>query len=193
MHLRCVSSLRAPSVGRNPCLDPSRCEAWCAERLPVEDEAVRVVPQPIERCRSEQPVGGERLVPFAEVAALLMLNSRTRPPVPLCLGTTPSQAANSRPDRNSRASPTDATMAVAVKARLPGWPSVGDIARRFARMLRVASPARRSADSYRGSARAECEVLQAPYTSIRPSARANAVGMDLSPQCRPRGKSMPYS
>ncbi len=41
---------------------------------------------------------------------LLMPSSRTRPPVPLCRGTRPSQATNSRPDLNTCASPIVASV-----------------------------------------------------------------------------------
>ena len=45
---------------------------------------------------------------------------RTRPPVPSCRGTRPSQAANSRPDLNAAGSPIAATTAVAVSTPTPG-------------------------------------------------------------------------
>ena len=44
----------------------------------------------------------------------------TRPPVPLCRGTRPSQAANSRPDLKAAGPPIAATTAVAVSTPTPG-------------------------------------------------------------------------
>ena len=45
---------------------------------------------------------------------------RTRPPVPSCRGTRPSQAANSRPDLKAAGSPIAAMTAVAVRTPTPG-------------------------------------------------------------------------
>ena len=45
---------------------------------------------------------------------------RTRPPVPLWRGTSPSQAANSRPDLKAAGSPIIATSAVAPSNPTPG-------------------------------------------------------------------------
>ncbi len=45
---------------------------------------------------------------------------RTRPPVPVCRGTSPNQAANSRPDRKAAGSPIAATAAVALSTPTPG-------------------------------------------------------------------------
>lgn len=44
-----------------------RCELGRAIRLAVEDEAIGVVPQAVERGRGEQAVGREGLIPFREV------------------------------------------------------------------------------------------------------------------------------
>jgi hypothetical protein len=53
--------------------------------------------------------------------AALMPPSRTLPPVPLCRGTNPRNAANSRPDLNAPGSPIVATRAVAVSGPIPGF------------------------------------------------------------------------
>ena len=56
--------------------------------------------------------------------------NRILPPVPLCRGTSPRNAASSRPDLNALASPIVATSAVAVSLPMPG--TCGDrAARRF--------------------------------------------------------------
>lgn len=49
-----------------------------------------------------------------------MLSSFCLPPVDSCLATSPSQAANERPLRNSAPLPMEATTAVAVKGPTPG-------------------------------------------------------------------------
>jgi hypothetical protein len=51
---------------------------------------------------------------------LLIPSNRTRPPVPVCRGTNPSQVANSRPDLKAFASPSVATAAVALSSPTPG-------------------------------------------------------------------------
>ncbi len=54
------------------------------------------------------------------VAALGDAPSRTLPPLPVCVGTSPSQAQNSRPDLKALASPMVAMAAVAVSRPTPG-------------------------------------------------------------------------
>jgi hypothetical protein len=53
-------------------------------------------------------------------AGLLMPIKRALPPVEYCLGTSPSQAANSRPFRKAAPLPIAATMAVATIGPIPG-------------------------------------------------------------------------
>ena len=65
---------------------------------------------------------------------------RTRPPVPVCRGTGPSQAANSRPDRNAVGSPIAAATAVAVSTPTPGISAT----RWLSALLRCQPPIRRS-------------------------------------------------
>ena len=58
--------------------------------------------------------------PQVRIAALTDPQKLTRPPVPDCRGTKPRKAANSRPERNVRASATVATTALAVRRPTPG-------------------------------------------------------------------------
>lgn len=51
---------------------------------------------------------------------MLIPSRRTFPPEPVCFGTRPTYAANSRPDLNADASPIVATAAVAISGTTPG-------------------------------------------------------------------------
>lgn len=60
---------------------------------------------------------------------LLIPCKSTFPPDPVCFGTKPAHAANSRPDRKVFASPTIATAAVAVRRPTPGISLIARTAR----------------------------------------------------------------
>ena len=59
--------MRGFGVVCNPRFGVGGGEFGCSVGLAVEYQAVGVVPQPIERCRSQQAVSGEGLVPLGEV------------------------------------------------------------------------------------------------------------------------------
>ena len=63
---------------------------------------------------------GERLTRKYRLPCLVMLPSRSLPPVVCCLGTNPIQAARLRPDENAFQSPISATRAVATSGPMPG-------------------------------------------------------------------------
>lgn len=59
--------MRGFDVVYNPGSGRGRSELRGAVGSPIQYQAIGVVAQPIEGCRSEQPVGGEGLVPLGEV------------------------------------------------------------------------------------------------------------------------------
>ena len=59
--MQCFAAVRNLSLGRR------RPELRRPIRLSVQDKAVGVVAQSIERCRGEQSIGGEGLIPLGEV------------------------------------------------------------------------------------------------------------------------------
>ena len=107
--------LRFPAPGQEEQPDGRRVHRPDFPPLDVADH----VPEDVAR-HHRRPGEGE--VPQIEAAQverprLEMPSMRTRPPVPLCRGTRPSQAANSRPDLNAAGSPIAATAAVALSTR----------------------------------------------------------------------------
>ena len=118
---------------------------------------------------------------------------RTRPPVPLWRGTRPSQAANSRPDRNAAGSPIMATAAVAVSTPTPGIAAI----RRLATLSRCQSLSRRSISpisSSRRLTRAHCSrKASTTIAGRRSETRARASAMPRRIPARPFGMTSPYS
>src|SRR5215472_6387605 len=94
---------------------------------------------------------------------------RSLPPLDRCCGTSPSQAANCRPDLNWVASPTVATIALAVIGPTPGMVASRRLTS-FARCQAISSPsttATRAATSRSWSARTAACVGLTPAPSLR--------------------------
>ena len=124
---------------------------------------------------------------------LVIPSKRGLPPVVACRGTSPSQAARSRPRANVFAPPTAATSAVALSAPMPGM-----VVSRRAASSRLASAANSASNAEILSSSASHRVSMSSIRSwIRalsspPPCRRSSVTRSLS-LARPCGKMTPRS
>ena len=118
---------------------------------------------------------------------------RTRPPVPSCRGTRPSQAANSRPDLKAEGSPIAATTAVAVSTPTPGISAT----RLLSALPQCHTPIRCSISAISWSSRptrAHCSrSVSITIAGRRLAIRSRASAMPRRIPARPRGITSPYS